>query len=256
MGSPFSLAQQTAVVTGAARGIGASCAEGLAAAGASVVIVDLQGADEAAASLGRSYPDQRFLGCDVDVRDAEAVTACIARVVAEFGRIDVLVNNAGTASRKGLDEISADEWQRDLDTNLGGCFHFTRAAVHPHMTEAGRGSIINISSISGINGGAVSDGSAGARSGPAYSASKGGIIAFTKWVAKEVGQQGIRCNSVAPGPVESEMTGGQAYDVSGQAIRRMGRPEEIANAVVYLASPAAEFVTGQIIRVDGGAVMS
>lgn len=256
MESPFSLAQQTAVVTGAARGIGASCAEALAAAGANVVIVDLHGAAEAAARLSSSHPEQNFVGYDVDVRDAEAATACIAHVVEEFGAIDALVNNAGTASRKGLNDISAEEWQRDLDTNLGGCFNFTRAAIHPHMSEAGRGSIVNISSISGINGGAVSDGNAGARSGPAYSASKGGIIAFTKWVAKEVGAEGIRCNSVAPGPVESEMTGGQSYDVSGQAIRRMGRPEEIANAVVYLASPAAEFVTGQIIRVDGGAVMS
>lgn len=254
--SPFLLDGTSALVTGAARGIGRAIAESLAERGASVGIVDLHGSADAAAELEAQHPGQRFAGYGLDVRDAEAVTRCVGDFVAEFGAIDVLVSNAGTAARVGIDEITAEQWQLDLDTNLGGTFNFIRAAVHPHMLDAGGGSIVTISSISGINGGAVSDGEAGARSGPAYAASKGGIIALTKWVAKEYGRQGIRCNSVAPGPVESALTAGQTYDTSGQAISRLGSPTEIAEAVAYLASPGAGFTTGQIIRVDGGAVMS
>lgn len=254
--STFMLDGTSALVTGAARGIGRAIAESLAQRGASVGIVDLHGAEDAATELQAEHPDQKFVGYALDVRDAEAVTACVSDFVAVFGAIDVLVSNAGTAARVGIDEITAEQWQLDLDTNLGGTFNFIRAAVHPHMLDAGGGSIVTISSISGINGGAPSDGEAGARSGPAYAASKGGIIALTKWVAKEYGRQGIRCNSVAPGPVESALTAGQTYDTSGQAISRLGSPAEIAEAVAYLASPGAAFTTGQIIRVDGGAVMS
>lgn len=254
--SPFMLNGKSALVTGAARGIGRAIAESLAARGACVGIVDLHGAGETAADLDSLHPELKCVGYSVDVRDAEAVSRCVDDFVSEFGGIDVLVSNAGTAARVGIEEITAEQWQLDLDTNLGGTFNFIRAAVHPHMVNAGEGAIVTISSISGINGGAVSDGEAGARSGPAYAASKGGIIALTKWVAKEYGRNGIRCNSVAPGPVESALTVGQTYDTSGQAIGRMGTPSEIAEAVAYLASPGAAFTTGQIIRVDGGAVMS
>lgn len=253
---PYLLTNKTALVTGAAQGIGLAIATVLAKRGASVGIVDLKGAEEAAESLASEYPDQRFAAFALDVRDAEEVTAAVGSFVSTFGGLDILVNNAGTAARIGIDEITAEQWQRDIETNLGGTFNFIKAAVHPHMCDAGKGSIINISSISGINGGAVSDGEAGARSGPAYAASKGGIIALTKWVAKEYGRQGIRCNSVAPGPVESALTVGQSYDLSGQALDRMGQPDEIAEAVAYLATDGAAFTTGQILRVDGGAVMS
>lgn len=253
---PYLLTNKSALVTGAAQGIGLAIATSLAMRGASVGIVDIQGAEAAAASLSGQFPEQSFTGYELDVRDAEAVTTAVTSFVESSGAIDVLVNNAGTAARIGIEEITAEQWQRDLDTNLGGTFNFIKAAVHPHMLEAGAGAIVNISSISGINGGAVSEGDAGARSGPAYAASKGGIIALTKWVAKEYGRQGIRCNSVAPGPVESALTAGQDYDTSGQAIGRLGVPAEIAEAVAYLASDGAAFTTGQILRIDGGAVMS
>lgn len=253
---PYLLTNKSALVTGAAQGIGLAIATSLARRGASVGIVDLKGAEAAAASLAKQFPGQSFTGFELDVRDVAAVTAAMAAFVEAVGGIDILVNNAGTAARVGIEEITAEQWQRDLETNLGGTFNFIKAAVHPHMREAGGGAIVNISSISGINGGAVSAGEAGVRSGPAYAASKGGIIALTKWVAKEYGRQGIRCNSVAPGPVESALTAGQDYDTSNQALDRMGTPNEIAEAVAYLASDGAAFTTGQILRIDGGAVMS
>ncbi|MDN5634414.1 MAG: SDR family oxidoreductase, partial [Brevibacterium sp.] len=217
---PYLLRNKSALVTGAAQGIGLAIATVLARRGASVGIIDLKGAEVAATSLSQQFPEQSFAGYELDVRDAEAVTAAVGSFVESSGGIDILVNNAGTAARVGIDEITFEQWQRDLETNLGGTFNFIKAAIHPHMLEAGAGAIVNISSISGINGGAVSDGEAGARSGPAYAASKGGIIALTKWVAKEYGRQGIRCNSVAPGPVESALTAGQAYDTSNQALDR------------------------------------
>lgn len=252
----FDLTGHHALVTGAGGGIGFQIALALAARGAAVGIVDLTGSADAAARIESLIPGARAVGIDLDVRDAEGVQTAVDGFVRDFGGLEILVNNAGLAARAGLDEITAEEWDRDLSVNLGGAFHLIRAAIHPHMMDAGRGSIINISSISGINGGAPSGGVLGARSGPAYAASKGGIIALTKWVAKEVGAHGIRCNSIAPGPVESAATAGQDYDFSGQVIQRMGTPQEIAGAVVFLASPAAGFITGQILRVDGGAVMS
>ena len=254
--NPFQLENKTAIVTGAARGIGRSIAETFLALGAKVAIADIAGSAAAASELKASWPNSEVMGIDVDVRNFEQVANCTAAVIDRFGGIDVLVNNAGSASRASLEDITVEEWHRDIETNVTGTFNFTKAVIYPHFHDAQAGNIVNISSISGINGGAMSKGSAGARSGPAYAASKGGIIALTKWVAKEVGHLGIRCNSVAPGPVKSAMTEGQTYDLSTQVLQHMGDPTDIANTVAFLASPAASYITGQIIRVDGGAVIA
>lgn len=249
------LTGQVAIVTGAARGIGAGCAYALARQGAKVMVVDLLGGKDTVERIKTDFPGAEAVEKAVDVRNRLQVQSVIDDAVRRWGRLDIVVNNAGTASRLSLKDMTDEDWDRDMNTNLRGTFLFTQMAVYPYMKEQGYGKIVNISSISGINGGAVSIGESSGRTGPAYAASKGGIIGFTKWVAKEVGQYGIFCNSVAPGPVETEMTKGMDYGVSGQPIRRMGQPADIAEAVAFLASPASNYVTGQILRVCGGSAI-
>ncbi|RAS80741.1 SDR family NAD(P)-dependent oxidoreductase [Priestia endophytica] len=245
---------QVAIVTGATRGIGAACARALARSGCHIVIIDILSAEEIAKAIESEFPDIRALAMQVDIRKKEEVQKAVSETVQRLGRIDILVNNAGTVSRLGLEEMNVEDWQRDIDTNLLGTFLFMQAVIYPHMKSQGYGKIINISSISGIIGGVMSalPGSNGGRSGPAYSASKGGVIALTKWIAKEVGEHGIYCNSIAPGSVVTALTKGVNYPLDGQPIKRMGDPEDIAEAVVFLASPASNYVTGQVLKVCGG----
>ena len=250
-----SLHGQVSLITGAARGIGAAIARTLAARGSDIVIVDVIDGSDTVAALLADYPERRIHSLVVDVKDRTQVHDAVEWTVTNCGRIDTVVNNAGTCGRVGLEDMTDDMWERDLDTNLRGTFLFTQAAVYPHMRDQGSGSIVNISSISGIMGGPMSHGKDAARSGPAYAASKGGIIALTKWVAKEVGPLGITCNSVAPGPIATPMTQALQYDLSGQAIQRMGSPEDIASAVAYLASPGARYVTGDVLKVCGGSAI-
>ncbi|GAA1348306.1 SDR family NAD(P)-dependent oxidoreductase [Arthrobacter roseus] len=249
------LAERVCLVTGAAQGIGTEIARTLASRGCVVVLVDLLEPAEAIEKIRQDISGARVEGRAVDVRDAVGVKNTVDWVVATFGRIDVMVNNAGTCARVGLGEMTEELWQRDIDTNLKGTFLFIQHAVHPHMAAQGFGSIVNISSISGIMGGPFSSGEEDSRSGPAYAASKGGVIALTKWIAKEVGHLGITCNSVAPGPIETPMTSSVAYDFGNQPIKRMGTPADVAEAVAYLASPASSFVTGQVLKVCGGSAI-
>jgi 3-oxoacyl-[acyl-carrier protein] reductase len=163
------------------------------------------------------------------------------------------VTAAGVVHRDPLEETSPSTWQRVVDVVLTGTFYSIQAAM-PVMRAQGYGKIVTISSISGIIGGAVSrgGGARGGRSGPAYAAAKGGVIALTRWVAKDVGQSGVYVNSVAPGGVDTEMTRGHDYRVEELPIPRMGQPADVAEAVLFLASPASDYVTGQVLRVDGG----
>lgn len=240
--------KEVAIITGAASGIGQAVAVQLASEGAYVVLVDLNSCEKTIQQLNGAD----YLECLGDIRDKEFVQATVARTIEKFGEVHILVNNAGTCSRLDLEDMTLDQWDRDMDTNLKATFLFSQACVYPHMRDAGYGRIVNISSISGINGGVVSGGEKNGRSGPAYSASKGGVIALTRWIAKEVGKYGITCNSVAPGAVLTGITAGVAYDTSAQVIDRMGEPNDIAEAVLYFANRKAGYATSQVLKVDGG----
>lgn len=249
---PADIRGRAAVVTGGARGIGLATAKELAALGAHVMIVDLNEAPEQVELLQQEFPGQRFGSVGVDVREEDQVKAALAAAHELLGAIDILVTSAGTVGRWFLEETSLEQWQRDLDTNLKGTFLFLKHAIHPYMADQGSGSIITISSISGIMGGPLTAGE-DPRSGAPYAASKGGVIALTKWIAKEYGHLNIRCNSVAPGPIASAMTDSLDYDFSQQVLKRFGRPEDIAEAVGYLAG--SSFVTGQVLKVCGGSAI-
>jgi 3-oxoacyl-[acyl-carrier protein] reductase len=254
---PGDLRGQAALVTGAARGIGRACAIALARAGADVAAADLLPVEETTAAVGQH--GHRAVGLRLDVTVAADVRAAVERVVGELGRLDILVTSAGVVHRDSLEETREATWDRVVDVVLKGTFLAIQAAV-PVMRAQGYGKIVTIASISGIIGGAVSragddPASRRGRSGPAYAAAKGGVLALTKWVAKDVGQAGIYVNAVAPGGVETEMTRGFRYPVEALPIPRMGEPEDIAEAVVFLASPAANYVTGQVLCVDGGWVV-
>ena len=251
--APADLTDQVAIVTGAARGIGQACALALAQQGAQIVTADVRPSNETASrvqELGR-----RALDVPTDVTRRDAVQRLMERVLKEFNRIDILVNNAGTLARVGIEETTDELWDRDMNTALRGTFYCIQAVL-PHMKTRGAGKIVNISSVSGKIGGVPSR-AAGAergRSGPAYAAAKAGVIALTKWVAKDVGRFGIYVNAVAPGGVESEMTRGYDYGVENIPISRMGQPEDVAQAVVFLASQMSNYTTGAVLDVNGGIV--
>lgn len=245
--------RQTAIVTGAASGIGAESAVYLAEEGANIVLVDLNSCVKTIESIREKNAGAKVLECLGDIRDPEFVKATVARASDTFGNLHILVNNAGTASRLNIETMTLDMWDQDMDTNAKATFLFIQAVVYPHMLEQRYGRIINISSISGLNGG-VTSGQVDnkGRSGPAYSASKGAVIALTKWVAKELGEYGITCNSVAPGATATAITSDVSYDLGQQVVKRMGTPGDIAEAVLYFASPESSYTTGQVLKVDGG----
>ena len=247
---------KVALVTGAARGIGAAIAKKLAAEGADVAVCDLKAewCDETVKALAELGVKAK--GYAVNVSASAEVDGCVKQVIADFGKIDIMVNNAGITKDGLLMRMSDDDWDAVLDVNLKGTFLFTRAVSRPMMknkaadgTQLG-GSIINIASIVGIIGNA---GQAN------YTASKGGVIALTKTTAKELGSRNIRCNAIAPGFIQSKMTEVLPEDVkkaymASIPLRRFGTAEDIAKAVAWLASDESAYVTGQVISVNGGMV--
>ncbi|WP_163527126.1 SDR family NAD(P)-dependent oxidoreductase [Halobacillus ihumii] len=249
----INLEKKVSIVTGGARGIGAASAIALAKEGSHIVLVDLLDCEETIQRIKDVNLTVEAISYAIDIKEREQVEKVVNETVQHFGHIDVVVNNAGTCSRLDLENMTDEMWFRDINTNLRGTFLFSQAAIYPHMKKQNSGKIINISSISGIMGGPFSKGDGeNGRSGPAYAASKGGVIAMTKWIAKEVGGLGINCNSIAPGPVETDITKGMNYELN-QAIKRMGTPEDIAEAVVYLAR--ADYVTGEVLKVCGGSAI-
>ncbi|MBC5635757.1 SDR family oxidoreductase [Ornithinibacillus sp. BX22] len=245
---------QVAIITGAAGGIGGASACKLAERGVNITLVDLKSCEETIAKIRTIREDVRILEKLGDIRDASFVQEVVADTIREYGQVHILVNNAGTCGRVDLEETTEEIWHRDMDTNVKAAYLFSQAVVYPHMLANKYGRIINISSVSGINGGVLSShqGSKKGRSGPAYAASKGALIALTKWIAKELGEYGITCNSVAPGATETGITQGLDYNFDQQVIKRMGTPDDIAEAVCYFASPSAGYTTAQTLRVDGG----
>ncbi|MBM9467060.1 SDR family NAD(P)-dependent oxidoreductase [Nakamurella leprariae] len=240
-----------ALITGSARGIGAAIAGRLIADGTRVVLLDLLSTVEhTAADLGAAGARQ------VDVTDVPALQAAVRGVGDEFGRLDVLVNCAGTCGRESFEDLSVATWHRDLDTNLTAAAFACQAAVFPHMRAQGSGRLINIASVSGKVGGVgpVDADGTGGRSGAAYASAKAGTINLTRWIARQVGAWGITANVVAPGPVASPMAAGAEYGVADIPVPRMGRPEEVAAAVAYLVGPGSDYVTGTCLHVDGGMV--
>ena len=236
-----------AFVTGAARGIGLAIAEWFLAHGYRVALIDID-KPQLARTAKRLADTARVLAVPCDVSKAAQVKAAVAATVKAFGRIDALVNNAGVAVFKPLLETTLAEWEHVLGTNLTGAFICSQACA-PVMLKASGGAIVNIASISGLRASTLR---------VAYGTSKAGIVQLTKQLAAELGTQGIRANCVAPGPVDTAM----AKLVHSVAIRqdyhdiipldRYGTPEEIAAAVGFLCSPAAAYVNGQVLAVDGG----
>ncbi len=243
---------RVAVVTGAARGIGAGTARRFASEGAAVAVLDLDeaAASETAAGLGAT----RAIGVGCDVSDAAAVDAAVQRVVEELGSLDVLVNNAGITRDNLLFKMSEDDWDSVMAVHLKGAFLMSRAAQQ-HMVEAKYGRILNLSSVSAL----------GNRGQANYAAAKMGVQGLTRTLALELGPFGITANAIAPGYVVTEMTDATARRVGVDPeeyraaaaklnpVRRVGWPEDIAAAAAFLCSEEAGYVTGQTLYVDGGA---
>ncbi|MGI5997174.1 MAG: 3-oxoacyl-[acyl-carrier-protein] reductase [Lutispora sp.] len=242
---------KTAIITGASRGIGRTIALSFAKAGANVII-NYSSSDEAAQEVAR---EAMAYGVKAEVIKADVsnyleAENLVDRVLNQYGSIDILVNNAGITKDNLLLRMNEDDFDKVVNTNLKGTFNFTKA-VSKVMMKQRKGKIINIASVVGIIGNAGQSN---------YAAAKAGIIGFTKSVAKELGSRGITVNAIAPGFIETDMTAVLSDKVKEQfanaiPLKRPGNPEDVANAALFLASDYSDYITGQVINIDGGMVM-
>ncbi len=240
--------QKTAIVTGAARGIGKAIAKRLVEDGFFVAAVYNFSEKLAKELESELYPNVKAYKCDVS--DAESVNAVVRAVLKDRKTVDVLVNNAGIAQQKLFTDITDEDWSRMIGVDLSGAFYFTRAVL-PSMINEKSGRIINITSMWGETGGSCE---------VHYSAAKAGLIGMTKALAKETGLSGVCVNAVSPGVIETDMMSGFS-EADKEALReeiplsRLGRAEDVANAVAFLCSEKASYITGQVISVNGGIVI-
>ncbi len=243
--------RQVALVTGASRGIGKAIAKALAKQGVTVAI-NYNGSETKALETKKeieAFGAEAML-CQADVSDMSSVTAMVENIMASYNRIDILVNNAGITRDNLLMKMDEDDFDKVLATNLTGCFN-TSKLVSRIMLKQRYGRIINISSIVGMNGNAGQVN---------YAASKAGVIGLTKSLSKEIGGRGITVNAVAPGFIRTEMTNQLSETIIAKAennisLKRLGEAKEVAEVVAFLASEKASYITGQVIRVDGGLIM-
>ena len=243
------LAGKTAAISGAAsaRGIGLATARLFAKHGARVAILDLDeaGARRAAQELGEGH-----IGLACNVTDLESCKGAARQVLDAFGQLDALVNNAGISQPVQTMELTAQDWQRVVDVNMTGVLYLSQAFI-PHMRERKRGSIACMSSVSAQRGGGIFG-------GPHYSAAKAGVLGLAKAMARELGPDGIRVNSVTPGLIQTDITGGKLTDemrteiLKGIPLNRLGDAEDVANIYLFLASDLSSYVTGAVIDVNGG----
>jgi 3-oxoacyl-[acyl-carrier protein] reductase len=247
----MSMEGKIAIVTGGSRGIGRAISEELAQRGANIVVADIQ--EKSAKTTAHEITDltgRESIGVYVDVADLESANKMVAHVKEKFGRVDILVNNAGVTRDNLIMRISEDDWDMVLNVNLKGAFSCSKAVIRPMMKQR-FGRIINISSVSGL---------AGQAGQTNYSASKAGLIGFTKALAREVASRQVTVNAVAPGFIPTALTVDLPEELKDWILNitpmgRMGTPEEIAYAVAFLASDKAAYITGQVLSVDGGLMM-
>lgn len=244
------LAQQVAVITGAGRGIGRAIALRFAAEGARVFCVSRTAENAEKVAAEARARGSAASACAVDVADTAAVAAAAEQILVEAGRVDILVNNAGVTRDGLLMRMSDADWDTVLNTNLRGAFAFTRALSRAFLKQRS-GRILNVTSVIGLIGNAGQCN---------YAASKAALIGFTKSVAREFASRGITVNALAPGFIETDMTAGLSDELKGVIRQRIplgcfGQVEDIAEAALFLASPAARYITGQVLTVDGGMAM-